>query len=531
MVTGKSYTETLTELHSVLELPTAKSGHGIDLQELCDRFLELLAFYSSNTLDKTRDYIEEAKMHRIKNLFPYFFNILPNRFMVKTIPNFSLAKPLTINYGEILTAKAIPQRGQLKRNKKSLPVVHCQNILDTTVVPFNKMIPDYNIAKKALEIKFSGKSQFIMGEKPFDLWINYGGNPTESIFLYSLFYKRANGKIRIRYADNQISELTVKPEFNPEFTMHPNFNVKLMLDSPEFFLRIRLNILNMPTSIKKIKDFTLFLHADPAIQKYNLNKAFHVNYLPVINLHREYAQVIEYDSTKDSYPMLHPVSDSFHPYFIRSVTYDTGSKSGRVLPEILSPRKSESSYKVVSQSNLLGKRYDHLAINLPEDVLNANVTVLAEWTQLYDHDLKNLEFTFFNKQVGSFEFEKILYHRFITPASSNYSGNILGMLKLHNTTVLQQEDFRLLLQILVGKESSLRPLINDFLDMKIISNNRDCCKYDLIFRESDVHNHAMVEMMVKGIEDFLKGNLGFEKTVTCSVRFKATQKDDSIGIR
>ena len=117
-VTSKSYTETLTELHSLFELPNTNTGRDVDLQELCNKFLELVAHYCSNTLDETRNYIEETKMQRMKNFFPYFLSILPNRFMVRAKPNFSLARPLKINYGDILTAENKPQNSQ---DKKKVP--------------------------------------------------------------------------------------------------------------------------------------------------------------------------------------------------------------------------------------------------------------------------------------------------------------------------------------------------------------------------------------------------------------------------
>ncbi|MCP3965278.1 MAG: hypothetical protein GY750_05705 [Lentisphaerae bacterium] len=524
---GKSYTEILSELHSTLDLPVARAGHGIDLQELSTKFLELVAFYCSNTLTETRNYIEEAKIQRMRSLFPYFFSVMPNRFLLKVVPHYTLTKPLVINYGEVLTSKNILKRGQIQRSKKTVPPVYCQNILDTTIVPFDKLESDYNIVTKSVEIRFRGNSPFLLGSDSFDLWINYGQNTSESTFLYSLFNRKAYGKLKVRYVDNKVRIFKVKPEFICDYKLHPNFNVKLLLNSPEFFLKIRLNILKLQNMLKKVKDITLSLHADPIIQKHNLQKAFHVNYLPIINVQREYAQVIEYDSTKDSYPLLHPVSDSFFPYFVRSVVYDSESQGGRVLPEILSPRKTESSYKIISKSNLLGKRYDHLALNLPEESMKSNVSVLAEWTQLNEYNLNWMEFSFYNKQVGAFAFDNILYHRFIKPTSSNYSGNILGLLKLHNTSVLQLEDFKLLLQILVSKDSALRQLTYDFLELHILCNDKSCCIYELIFRESEAQDHAMIELMVDGLERFLKSNLGFEKEVTCKVRFKAAQKDDS----
>ncbi|MCP3966195.1 MAG: hypothetical protein GY750_04495 [Lentisphaerae bacterium] len=519
---GKRFIESLSDLRSGIDLTAVKENRDISSPGLYEKFLELVAFYDAKTEENTINFFMESKIQRMRNLFPYFFSVLPNRLLVKIKPKLQLLRPLPIHVGEKLAGYSFSPDASHERQN-----VYCENILENHVLPFECSKSWYDYDTKQVKIQLAGPSPFVFDIDNFFLWINYTNDAIRSIYLYSLMKEAKIGTIEVSYNSGRNEVFDISTATHAHYAVHPNTNIRMLLNSPEFSLNLNVVIKHFIKSDEPISNMTVSLQVNPLIARYDLDKIFHVNYMPLLNMQTEFAEVINYNAAEESYPLIHPQSDDFMPYFIRTVTYEAKEGSGKVQPEIFTTPPRGASYRLVYESTLLNKRYRHIELNLPPDLLETQVNVQAEWTQLFEIDPHSLMLSFYNKQIGSFGIDPIIYKKFCDMTEFVSSGNILGLLKLHNCSFLRLEDFKLLLHTLINSTSVAFPLIHDLLAVHVEQKEPYFCIYKLVFKESDLKNQSLVELLLNGLEHFLNSNLGFQRKCLCEAVFKVTKASSS----
>ncbi|MCP4176317.1 MAG: hypothetical protein GY756_00955 [bacterium] len=513
--TTRNYGEVLGELRKEFDFKSVKE-HKMISYSVYSRFLEMIAYYTSKTIEDSINYINEAKRQRMKNLFPYFFNILPNRFLVEVKPKLDIIKPLKINIGE----KIIGRSGLgVKENTED---VHCTNVLDTYILPFIISESYYDYSAGNIILKLTNKTPFIFDIDNFYLWVDYKKDLTRSIYIYDLIKNCCTGNLVIHYVNGEKKIFSINLSSDLIYKMHPNLNVKLLMNSPDFFLAFKVNIQNYIQSDQHIRDIELRLLSSSIIAKYDIKRIFHINYLPLLNMHKEFAQVVEYDSLKESYPLLHPVSDNFYPYFIRNIKLDTNELNKKITPEIFIDPSDDFSYKTLSPSSLNNIKHQHISISLPTRILKSNISILAEWTQLFEVDWNDIVFNFYNKQIGMFDINTISYGKFNDLDQFNNTENILSLLKLHNLSLLKIDDFKYITNALISSDSVFKNFSYELMGLETGKDN--LCNYKLVFKKVNHMGQSLIRLMVVGLESFLNGNLGFDKKVKCTAVFKTLKK-------
>ena len=527
--------------------------------KLYDKFVELVAFYNAKTLTEMKNYISLAMLQRMRNLFPYFFNILPNRLLLKIKPQIQLQRPLKIHLGEKISGYSI---SSVNKRKEEL---FMENISEAHIMPFEIKHTDFNYDTKSIELDFVSSEPFFIDCSAFSLWVNYNNDINSSIIIYELLVKHyTKSSLQVEFTDGSSKTYPVLFFFDRRYkAIHPNANVQMLLNSPAFFLFIKVKLPNeLLINKKPIKKAKMMIKSTPLITEYDLRKVFDINIIAVLNIHNEFAKVIEYDSTQESYPLIHPKSNAFLPYFIRTVTYTSMNEkeevvNGKIYPEIFisdhgekkhnilrdysdqaeddkaaeehgkyNKKYHDCNYHLIYETEVLAKRYRQISFNMPYYILQGKISVNADWLQLFEINTSNFHLEFYNKQIGSFELKYLHYQKFCDLNSHINSRNILALLKLHNCSYLALDDFKLLLNTLIAPDSSFNFLIYNLIDLNIDKKNKQVCSYELIFKDTDSSSRSYANILVKGVQRFLNSNLGFTKKIVLSAIFKAVKEDN-----
>ncbi len=555
-------------IDSIAELKSETLRHNNDARlhldsgtvspKLYDKFVELVAFYNAKTLTEMKNYISLAMLQRMRNLFPYFFNILPNRLLLKIEPQIQLQRPLKIHLGEKISGYSV---SSINKNKEEL---FMENISEAHIMPFKIKNVDFNYDSKNIEIDCVGNEPFFIDCGAFSLWINYNNDINSSIIIYEILTKNyTKASLNVTFMDDTTQNYPIRFFFNRRYkAVHPNTNIQLLLNSPAFFLFVKIKLPNeLMINKKPIKKIKIAIHSTPLITEYDLNKIFDLNIIAVLNVHNEFAKVIEYDSTRESYPLIHPKSNSFLPYFIRTVTYSSLDESdnvinGKIYPEIFisehgdkkrnilrdyseddddkeakanglpNKKYNDCNYHLIYETEVLAKRYRQIAFNMPYYLLQAKISVNADWLQLFEINTSNLHLEFYNKQIGSFNLKYLHYKKFCDLNSHINSRNILALLKLHNCSYLELDDFKLLLNTLIAPDSVFNFLIYNLIGLNVNIKNKQVCAYELVFKDSDASSRAFADILVKGVQRFFNSNLGFTKKIMLSAIFKAVKEEN-----
>ncbi|UDQ98175.1 type VI secretion system baseplate subunit TssF/IglH [Lentisphaerota bacterium WC36G] len=555
-------------IDSIAQLKSDTLRHNTDARQhldsgevspkLYDKFVELVAFYNSKTLTEMKNYISLAMLQRMRNLFPYFFSILPNRLLVKVNPQIQLQRPLKIHLGEKISGYSI---SSVNKNKEEL---FMENISEAHIMPFDIKDVDFNYDTKSIEIDFKSSEPFFIDCKAFSLWINYNNDINSSIIIYELLLKHyTKASLHVEFSDGEKATYPLLFFFDRRYkAIHPNANVQMLLNSPAFFLFVKVKFPNeLLINKKPIKNAKMAIKTTPLITEYEMKKIFDVNIIAVLNIHNEFAKVIEYDATQESYPLIHPKSNSFLPYFIRTVTYTTVDENenminGKIYPEIFISKHGEKknnilkdysdqaeddkaaeehgkynkkyhdcNYHLIYETEVLAKRYRQISFNMPYYIMQAKISVNADWLQLFEINTSNFNLEFYNKQIGSFKLEHLHYQKFCDLNSHINSRNVLALLKLHNCSYFSLDDFKLLLNTLIAPDSVFNFLIYNLIDLNVNKKNKQACAYELIFKETDSSSRCYADILVKGVQRFLNSNLGFTKKIVLSAVFKAVKEE------
>ena len=517
---SEKFIESLSVLKSRLADNVTDDDAGVNLQGIYEKFIELVAFYHAKTTEDTKNYITEAMLQRMRNLFPYFFNMLPNRILTKIIPQIALQRPLPVNIGEQVNGYTISSE-----EKPVKQDIYMKNIMDCLVLPFDLSFCEYNYDKKVLEINFRGEEPFYLDTTYFHLWINYNNDTATGIIIHDKLSVKF-GYLEVFYTDksSQVYPVEISTAGGYE-ALHPNAKSQLFLNSPEFFLFLKIKIEQGLIDNKTIASMKLQLPVSPLIAKYDVNRIFHLNLMPLMNIHTEFAEVISFNSAEGCYPLIHPLKDEFIPYFIHTVSYESGKQKGKISSELFTSDNNEATFRLVYESDLLSKRYRQIALDMPLDILEAKISVKADWVQVYEINPSNVSLEFYNKQIGSFKLSTILCRKFKDINDFIKSGNILGLLKLHNCSYLTLGDMRLLINTLISKESIFHFLTYDLIDLELHHDEEisNLSYYSLVFKESNEENHAFAVKVVKSVEDFLNSNLGFSEKIVLEPIFRAVK--------
>ena len=504
--------EIMSDFNDILKSDNKTKNSSFLSDTTYQNFKELTALIMYNTELSRDNYINELLLQKMRNIFHYLFESVPNCLLLQIKPLIEINRSLKLNIGERIIGKS-------SGFSSDDEVVYLSNIYDSQILPIKNLDAYYDYNESCIKIRLSNNKQFILDTEIIDFWINYNHDVISSIMIYNILKQTPSCKIKFIYTSDNVAEHSALLNFEPTYSIHPNSKTKMMFSSPEMFLVMQLKINDFLKSAEQIKYIEATIPCSPFIDKYKIKNIFHINYFPFLNTYSDYAELIEFSPIKEEYPLISPMSDKYVPCFIKNVEYTNSGKIIKLDSEICNTTRNLNTYKISYNSPFISKKYNSIHLNLPENILSSEIRVLADWVNLSELEIEKLNFSFFKKQQGAFSINTISYKSFSDIETSNNIAKLMKLLKIQNLHTYTKEDFIFIFKLLIPLNSSFIHQIYNLNQLSLNYRDDNIFEYILDFKKTNNINHTLINYMVSILQIFLNYNFGIEKKIICKTKF------------
>ena len=260
----------------------------------------------------------------------------------------------------------------------------------------------------SIQLSLENKAGFFyLDSRHIDLWVT----DKHEVMASHLFEQIQKASFSIIIQTVEGESITKKVTLKPlQYAyIHPNEKMKDQLRDSRFYQGIRLSFENdfQHLEIKqvqlRISKLTL------AVDKKKLAQSIQINYLPLINYQVNFANPIQLDGMRDSYPLLSETGDnlSLLKIFTTKVMKESGEVA-RIYPSVVSHSK-ELSYDLIRPCYERKIKHAHIMVNNYVYGEDNTLQVSAAWFDRRGQIGKLAEFNFISKPVESINIDLVHY--------------------------------------------------------------------------------------------------------------------------